>query len=211
MIGRSLYVLIKLATAPDSDINQTTGSGGTLSMWENRYMHATVCPLRAGQPKRTGDAAKSGQFIGQLFSWVTGDPIVVIGLSAPQSPLTLQIPTLNPTDSFDKNQRVIFVTTHAVTNHQWRVEDFIKGANILWLLKNSRTKGDKRMFLFYFPYSQNSFCWLKGKGHATIPSPNTPLTIFQFIIQLSNPSTINLEKLQLLQNNIIFWSPGSNV
>ena len=39
-------------------------------------MHATVCLLRAGQPRRAGDAAKSGQFIGQ-FSWVTGDPMGV--------------------------------------------------------------------------------------------------------------------------------------
>ena len=42
-------------------------------------MHATVCLLRAGQPRRAGAAAKSGQFVGQ-FSWVTGDPIVVKGL-----------------------------------------------------------------------------------------------------------------------------------
>ena len=31
-------------------------------------MHATVCLLRAGQPRRPGDAAKSGHFEGQ-FSW----------------------------------------------------------------------------------------------------------------------------------------------
>ena len=42
-------------------------------------MHAAVFLLRAGQPRSGGDAAKSGQFIGQ-FSWVTGDPIVVKGL-----------------------------------------------------------------------------------------------------------------------------------
>ena len=29
-------------------------------------MHATVCLLRAGQPRRPGDAAKSGQFEGQF-------------------------------------------------------------------------------------------------------------------------------------------------
>ena len=43
-------------------------------------MHAAVCLLRAGQPRSAGDAAKLGQFIGQ-FSWVTGDPIGVKGLS----------------------------------------------------------------------------------------------------------------------------------
>ena len=42
-------------------------------------MHAAVCLLRAGQPRSAGDAAKSGQFIGQ-FSWVTGNPIVLKGL-----------------------------------------------------------------------------------------------------------------------------------
>ena len=67
------------ATALDSDINQTTGSGGHLSMWENRCMHAAVCLLRAGQPRSAGDAAKLGQFIGQ-FSWVASDPIGVKGL-----------------------------------------------------------------------------------------------------------------------------------
>ena len=67
------------ATALDSDINQTTGTGGLLSMWENRCMHAAVCLLCAGQPRSASDAAKLGQFIGQ-FSWVTGDPIVLKGL-----------------------------------------------------------------------------------------------------------------------------------
>ena len=80
IIGRvRLCPSCSFATALDSDINQTTGSGGHLSMWENRCMHAAVCLLRAGQPRSTGDAAKLGQFIGQ-FSWVTGDPIGVKGL-----------------------------------------------------------------------------------------------------------------------------------
>ena len=43
-------------------------------------MHAAVCLLRAGQPRSASDAAKLGQFIGQ-FSWVTGDPIGVKGLT----------------------------------------------------------------------------------------------------------------------------------
>ena len=78
IIGRvRLCPSCSFATALDSDINQTTGSGGHLSMWENRCMHAAV--LRAGQPRSAGDAAKLGQFIGQ-FSWVTGDPIGVKGL-----------------------------------------------------------------------------------------------------------------------------------
>ena len=81
IIGRvRLCPSCSFATALDSDINQTTGSGGHLSMWENRCMHAAVCLLRAGQPRSAGDAAKSGQFIGQ-FSWVTGDPIGVKGLT----------------------------------------------------------------------------------------------------------------------------------
>ena len=68
------------AIALDSDIIQTTGTGGVLSRWERRCMHAAVCLLRAGQPRSAGDAAKLGQlFIGQ-FSWVTGDPIVLKGL-----------------------------------------------------------------------------------------------------------------------------------
>ena len=80
IIGRvRLYPSCSFATALDSDINQTTGSGGHPSMWENWCMHATVCLLRAGQPKSAGDTAKSGQFIGQ-FSWVTGDPIGLKGL-----------------------------------------------------------------------------------------------------------------------------------
>ena len=44
-------------------------------------MHATVCLLHAGQPRRTGIAAKSGQFIGH-FSWVTSDPMGVKGLNS---------------------------------------------------------------------------------------------------------------------------------
>ena len=80
IIGRvRLCPSCSFATALDSDINQTTGSGGHLSMWENRCMHAAVCLLRAGQPRSAGDAAKLGQFIGQ-FSWVAGDPIGVKGL-----------------------------------------------------------------------------------------------------------------------------------
>ena len=80
IIGKvRLYPSCSFATALDSDINQTTGSGGHLSMWENQCMHAAVCLLRAGQPRSAGDAAKLGQFIGQ-FSWVTGDPIGLKGL-----------------------------------------------------------------------------------------------------------------------------------
>ena len=80
IIGRvRLYPSYSFATALDSDINQTTGSGGHLSMWENRCMHAAVCLLRAGQPRSAGNASKLGQFIGQ-FAWVTGDPIGLKGL-----------------------------------------------------------------------------------------------------------------------------------
>ena len=79
-IGRvRLYPSCSFATALDADTNQTTGSGGHLSMWENRCMHAAVCLLSAGQPRSVGDAEKLGQFMGQ-FSWVTGDPIGLKGL-----------------------------------------------------------------------------------------------------------------------------------
>ena len=43
-------------------------------------MHAAVCLLRAGQSRSAGDAAKWGQFVGK-FSWVTGDPIGLKGLT----------------------------------------------------------------------------------------------------------------------------------
>ena len=80
IIGRvRLYPLCSFATALDSDINQTTGSGGHLSMWENWCMHAAVCMFRAGQPRSAGDAAKLDQFVGK-FLWVTGDPIRLKGL-----------------------------------------------------------------------------------------------------------------------------------
>ena len=54
--------------------------------WSSKYVkksiHAchSVCLLHAGQPKRAGDAAKSGEFIGE-FSWVEYDPIIVKGLT----------------------------------------------------------------------------------------------------------------------------------
>ena len=81
-IGRvRLCPSYSFATALDSDINQTAGSGGHLSMWENRCMHAAVCLLRAGQPKRAGAKAKSGQFVGQ-FSWVVYDQSASKGYTA---------------------------------------------------------------------------------------------------------------------------------
>ena len=67
-------------TAPESDINQTAGSPGRPSMWQNRCMHAAVCLLHAGQPKRAGDAAKSGEFPGDFFLSRTS---TVRGLSVP--------------------------------------------------------------------------------------------------------------------------------
>ena len=89
MIGSPTYVLAcQEPTAPDSDINQTAGSPGRPSMWKNRCMHAAVCLLHAGQLKRTGDAAKSGEFLGE-FSWVEFDPMGVRGL-------TIAISSLDP-------------------------------------------------------------------------------------------------------------------
>ena len=52
------------ATALDSDINQTTGSGGHLSMWENRCMHAAVCLLHAGQPRSAGGSIHRSILVG---------------------------------------------------------------------------------------------------------------------------------------------------
>ena len=47
-IGSSVYLLFcPFVTPLHSDITQTASSGGHLSMWENRCMHATVCLLRA--------------------------------------------------------------------------------------------------------------------------------------------------------------------
>ena len=43
-------------------------------------MHAALCLLHVGQQRSTGDAAKLSQFIGQ-FSWVTGDPTGLRGLT----------------------------------------------------------------------------------------------------------------------------------
>ena len=73
-IGPHIFLVGSIVTALHSDINQTAGSSGRPSMWENRCMHATVCLLRAGQPRRAGDAAKSGQFKGQ-FSWDENVPL----------------------------------------------------------------------------------------------------------------------------------------
>ena len=60
-------------------MNQTTGTGDHLSMWENRCMHARVYLLRAGQPRRPGDPAKSGQFEGRA-AWEEKFPFDVRGL-----------------------------------------------------------------------------------------------------------------------------------
>ena len=105
MIGRSDYILAcSIATALHSDINQTAGSGGHLSMWENRCTHATVCLLRTGQPRRAGDVVKSGQFTGQ-FTWVTGDSMVVKGLIT----------------EFEVDPTIIFIIiTMDKKNEEWR-------------------------------------------------------------------------------------------
>ena len=70
---------VRLTTALHSDINPTAGLGGHPSMRENRCMHTTVCLLRTGQPRRAGNVAKLGQFIGQ-FSCVEYDTPVLKGL-----------------------------------------------------------------------------------------------------------------------------------
>ena len=43
-----------------------------------------MCLLRAGQPRRIDNAAKSCQFIGR-FTWVMGDPMCVKGLNKVRS------------------------------------------------------------------------------------------------------------------------------
>ena len=78
LIGRSAYILTSSpATAPDSDINQTALPARECE----KIMHATVCLLRAGQPRCTSNAAKSGQFRIGKFSGVIGDPMGVKGLN----------------------------------------------------------------------------------------------------------------------------------
>ena len=78
MIDRSTCILAcSIKSALKSYINQNAGSGGHLSMFNNRRMHTTVCLLHAEQPKH--NTAKSGEFIGEL-SWVVHDPITVKGL-----------------------------------------------------------------------------------------------------------------------------------
>ena len=52
LVDPPIFLVRLIATALHSDINQTTGTGGYPSMWENRCMHATVCLLPAGQPNR---------------------------------------------------------------------------------------------------------------------------------------------------------------
>ena len=81
-------------------------------------MHATVCLLRAGQPRRAGAAAKSGQFVGQ-FSWVTGDPIVFKGLKIRIS-FTVNVVTIN-NDCF----------YYFCFNRNWHIWDFEKCAEIV--------------------------------------------------------------------------------
>ena len=79
MIGISSHFLVfARATALHSVIIQTTGTGDTVSMLENRCMHAAACLLRAGQVERAVNAADSGQFVGQ-FSWDTGVPYPLEG------------------------------------------------------------------------------------------------------------------------------------
>ena len=77
MIGRSVDILTcRIATALHLDINQTAGSGKS-SEYVRKSMRA--CYSVCCQPRRAGDAAKSGQFIGQ-FSWDRFVQTVVRGL-----------------------------------------------------------------------------------------------------------------------------------
>ena len=51
-----------IATAIHSDINQTAGSSGHLSIWENRCMHATVC-LRCETDRRRGEIGSASSLV----------------------------------------------------------------------------------------------------------------------------------------------------
>ena len=114
MIGRPTYVLAcSEPTAPDSDINQTAGSRGRLSMWKNRCMHAAV--LRAGQSKWDGDAAKSGEFLGE-FSWVEFDPMGVRGLKTYWALLRL-LTNKAFTDSLTWSERGVLLDTETMIWH----------------------------------------------------------------------------------------------
>ena len=68
MICRSAYAC-SITTALHSNINQTAGSGGHLSMWENRCMHATV--RLCEQASRDGPAKRRNRpLLGFLsLSW----------------------------------------------------------------------------------------------------------------------------------------------
>ena len=56
-------------------------------MWENQCMHATVCLLRAGEPRWSGKAAKSGQFKGLIFEFgSTRLQHILTGDTTPHSP-----------------------------------------------------------------------------------------------------------------------------
>ena len=69
VIGRFAYFLSwSIMTPLHSDINQTVGSGDTLSMWENRCMHATVCLLCAGQRRPRGEiwSVQRSILVGQI-------------------------------------------------------------------------------------------------------------------------------------------------
>ena len=133
IIGRvRLCPSCSFATALDSDINQTTGSGGHLSMWENRCMHAAVCLLRASQPRSAGDTAKLGQFIGQ-FSWVTDDPIGVEGLNMQtRAKYTFRIQIIKFVNANYLVNETYFVVVHPQLLHtvqtadNFRLEDEIK-------------------------------------------------------------------------------------
>ena len=84
MIGRvRLCSSYSFAIALDLNINQTAAR---VVIWVcekiDVCMPQCVCCV-AGQPRRAGAAAKSGQFVGQ-FSWVTGDPTGLKGLRNPK-------------------------------------------------------------------------------------------------------------------------------
>ena len=63
------------ATALDSDIIHTTGTGGVLSRWENRLIYTPQCVTVACRPsekrRRLGEI---GSIHMSYISWVTGDP-----------------------------------------------------------------------------------------------------------------------------------------
>ena len=79
MIGRSAYILAcSTAIAPDSNINQTAGSGGHLCMWENRCMHSASVLCRPAETRqRRGEIGSIWKSILMGHRWPNGHQRII--------------------------------------------------------------------------------------------------------------------------------------